>query len=537
MNSFRINRPRWRKMLRDVWLHKSRTLLVVIAVATGMIGAGALLDAWSLVQRVTAETYQASHPVSATLRVDALDPALLALVRAMPEVAAARARRVVSASAKANGVALTAELFAFDEFSTPGIGKLESEHGTWPPHDGEIAVEKSSLAFSGATLGETITLQTGKATALKLPVTGVAHDVSLPPGWMDHIVYGFVTPTTLARMGAPSSLNEIQIVVRDASANRDAVRRTAYDVKALIERSGRHVINIDVPVPGQHAHAAQMNSLMLTQGAFGALTLLVCSFLIVNLITAMLASQTREISVMKSLGASPGQIAAMYLGFALLVGVLASAVALPAAVAIGRVYAGMNADMLNFSVDGYAIPWWAIAAQIVVGCLLPVAAAAIPVLRACGMPVNAGLRDPGIATGGNGFHVVRRIAIPGIARPLQLSIGNAFRRRQRMLLTLLVLATGGAVYLGADNLRNAVRGSVDLLFSTQRYDFVLRLATAQEPSQIEAIAARVAGIRRVEVWNSDSASVVHADGMQGNAFAVVALLPGSSMIAPVLQAG
>ena len=86
-----------KKILRDAWLHKSRTLLVVAAVAIGMIGAGALLDTWALVQRVTVQTYLASHPVSATLRVDSFDDALLAQVRAMPDVAAARARRVVGA--------------------------------------------------------------------------------------------------------------------------------------------------------------------------------------------------------------------------------------------------------------------------------------------------------------------------------------------------------------------------------------------------------------------------------------------------------
>jgi putative ABC transport system permease protein len=535
--------PRWRKMLRDVWLHKSRSALVVIAVASGMLGAGALLDAWSLVQRVTVETYQASHPVSATLRVDVLDSALLAQVRAMPAIAAARARRVVSATARIGGAPLTAELFALDDFNTQGIGKLGSEHGKWPPRDGEIAIEKSSLAFSGleisgTTPAETVTVQIGKNPAHALTLTSVAHDVSLPPGWMDHVVYGFVTPATLAMLGAPSSLNEIQVVVRDATADRDAVRRTAYDVKALIEREGGHVTNIDVPVPGQHAHAAQMNSLVLTQGAFGLLTLLVCSFLIVNLITAILSSQTREISVMKAIGAHAGQIAAMYLGFALVLGVLASAIALPVAIAIGRAYAGMNAEMLNFTVAGYAIPWWAIAIQIAVGCLLPVAAAAIPIARACAMPVNAGLRDPGIATGAGGLHVRRRmIAIPGIARPLQLSIGNAFRKRQRMLLTLLVLAAGGAVYLGADDLRSAVRGSVDLMFSSQRYDVVLRLATTHDPRQIEVAAARVAGVKRMEVWNSGSATVVHADRMQGNAFAVVGLPVGSSMVVPAMQRG
>jgi putative ABC transport system permease protein len=529
--------PRWKKMLRDAWLHKARTLLVVVAVATGMLAAGALLDAWALVQRVTQETYRASRQVSASLRVDAVDAALLAQVRSLPAVAAARARRAVFATVQSGGERKTAELFALDDFQAADIGKLESDRGTWPPRDGEIVIEESALEFSGAALGETITLQFGKAAPRALPITGVAHDVSLPPGWMDHLVYGFVTPATLTTLGAPSAFNEIQIVVRDASADRDAVRRIAYEVKALMERNGQHVSNIDVPVPGEHAHAAQMNSLLLTQGAFGILALLVCSFLIVNLITAMLTGQTREIGVMKSLGARANQIGAMYLGFALLLGLLASAIALPAAMAIGRSYAAMNASMLNFTTDGYAIPWWAICVQLAVGCLLPVAAAAIPVARACRMPVNAALRDSGIANATGSAYLRRRFAIPGISRPLQLSIGNAFRRRQRMLLTLLALAAGGAVYLGADNLRIAVRGSVDLLFSGQHFDFALRFSDAHPAGQIETVAAGVAGVERVEAWSSDSASIAHADGTQGNAFTLVGLPPSSAMVTPALSRG
>jgi putative ABC transport system permease protein len=489
------------------------------------------------VQRVTASSYLGSHPVSATLRVDALDPKLLAGVRALPAIAAARSRRMVFANVDTHGTRLTAALFALDEFDTPNIGRLESERGSWPPRDGEIAIEKSALEFSGAALDGTITLQYGKSPARALTVSGIAHDVSLPPGWMDHVVYGFVTPATLDMLGAPSALDEIQIVVRDTKADRDAVRRIAYDVKALIERDGKHVVAIDVPLPGEHAHAAQMNSLMLTQGAFALLTLLVCSFLIVNLITAMLTGQVREIGVMKSLGAHAGQIAVMYLGFAFLLGLLASAIALPAAIFIARPYAALNANMLNFSTDGYAIPWWAVAMQLAVGCLLPVLAAIFPVRRACRLSVNAALRDSGIAADAGTSSLQRRIAIPGIGRPLLLSIGNAFRRRQRLLLTLLVLATGGAVFLGAGNLRLAVRASVDLLFSSQHYDVVLRLADAHPAAQIEAAAATVSGVARVEAWASDHASVAHTDGTSGNSFTLIGLPADSAMNAPIIQRG
>ncbi len=152
---------------------------------------------------------------------------------------------------------------------------------------------------------------------------------------------------------------------------------------------------------------------MLTQGAFGLLTLLVASFLIVNLITAMLAGQTREIGVMKALGASCGQIAAMYFVFALAAGPARVAIAIPLAIAIGRPYAALKADMLNFSIAGFAIPWWAIALQLLVGCLLPVLAAAWPIARACRLRVSVALRDAGIAAE-NGAYLRRRIALPGL---------------------------------------------------------------------------------------------------------------------------
>ena len=514
--------PRWLKMLRDTWLHKARTLLVMLAIAVGMTAAGALLNAWALVQHVTESSYKSSEPVSATLTVEGAGPSLLAEVRALPGVAAARVRRTVVAVAHVNGARATALLYALDDFARVDINRLQPEIGEWPPADGHMIIERSSLVYAGASVGQPIMLSFGSGSPLPIDVTGIVRDVSLAPGWMDHVVYGFVTPATLEKLGAPSAFNELQIRVRDTSADRDAVRRIAYDVKTLVERAGLKVTNVDVPVPGQHMHAAQMDSLMLTQGAFGLLTLLVCGFLIVNLIAAMLAGQVREIGIMKSLGASSRQLAAMYLGMALLLGLVAALIALPASIAIGRAYAALKADLLNFSIDGYAIPWWAIALQIFVGMVLPVAAAAIPVLRGCRLSVSAALRDTGIAANGAAAQRQRLIGVGRIGRPLLLSIGNAFRRRQRLVLTLLALAAGGAVFLGAANLRTAVRASVDGLFTSQHFDAQLRLSDAQAASRLEQVAASVDGVQGVEAWATARASVAREDGILGNAFGLIA---------------
>ena len=52
--------------------------------------------------------------------------------------------------------------------------------------------------------------------------------------------------------------------------------------------------------------------------------------LVVNLLTAIMASQVRQIGVMKAIGGTRGQIARIYLGQALLLGAAALLIAVPA---------------------------------------------------------------------------------------------------------------------------------------------------------------------------------------------------------------
>jgi len=527
--------PRWRKVLRDAWLHRARTLLVILAIAVGVAGAGAVLNSWALVRRVTREGYQASNPASATIRTDSIDAELLARVAAMPGIRDVQARRTVLGAARAQGGWSTAALFALADFTANRIGKLETVAGAWPPGDGEFVIERSSLDFSGAAMGEAVAVAVGDREPVALTVRGVARDVGLAPGWMEHVIYGFVTPATLARLGAPSTFNELQIVVREGAMDRDAIRRTAYQVQAAIESAGRRVYDVDVPVPGEHIHAGQMNSLLYTQGAFGVLALLLSGFLVVNLIAAMLAGQVREIGVMKVLGAGPRQVAAMYLALALWLGVVAAAVALPVAAEVGYRYAELKAELLNFDLTGYTIPRWVILLQFAVALLFPVGAAAIPVSRGSRITVGDAFREVGLAGSATGGRVLARAS--GVARPILLSLRNAFRRRQRMVLTLLALATGGAVYLGALNLRAAIQAAVDLLFAPQKFDLTLRTTERYGADSLEAVVRRVPGVAAAEAWGVARGGVARADGALGNTFPIIAPPAASRMMVPKVTQG
>lgn len=527
---------RWRKVVRDAWLYKARSFLVVLAIAVGLAGAGTILIAWSLVRRATHDEFLASNPAAATIRTDSIDTAVLAAARAVSGVADVQARRVVSGVVQAEGTWRPALFFAMDSVATARIGVVRREAGTWPPPDGEVVLEQSSVGFSGITVGESLNIDLGDGEPKPLRVVGLARDVGVAPGWMEHLVYAFVTPRTLAMLGVPSSLNELQITVTDRSLDQDAVRRIAYQVKAAVERTGRRVHDVDVPIPGEHVHAAQMDSLLYTQAAFGVLALIVCGLLVANLMAAMLAGQIREIGVMKTLGADTSQLTRMYVVFAMALGVVATAVALPIAIVAGRRYALLKGEMLNFDITRHSIPWWAVALLAIVGALLPALAAMIPVRRGCRASVASALRDIGISE--NAEWSVRFVhRVPGVSRPTLLSLRNAFRKRQRLTLTLLALASGGAVFLAARNLRTSVIGGVDLLYAPQRYEFSIRLDAPHAIDSIEATIADVGGVRAVEAWTGSRATVARADGTSGNSFGITAPPSDSKLFVPTMVAG
>ena len=178
-------RPRVRKVLRDVWHHKARTMLVVLAIAIGIVGAGAVLNTWSLLRRVTREGYLATNPASATIRTDSIDAALLDRVRRLPGIDEVQARRTVYGRALVGGTWRTAVLFAAADFAGATIGTLQPVLGAWPPTDGFLVVETSSVEYAAAAIGEPVLVQLGDAEPQPLEVTGITRDAGLAPGWME----------------------------------------------------------------------------------------------------------------------------------------------------------------------------------------------------------------------------------------------------------------------------------------------------------------------------------------------------------------
>jgi putative ABC transport system permease protein len=514
---------RWRKVARDLGLHWPRTLLVVLAIAVALAGAGTVLVSWALVRRSTQEGFLAANPRAATLWVDSLNPAALALIRSTPGVRTAEPRRTLSLPLMVRGSWVPGVLFVADEPAQLTIGRLAPSSGAWPPPLGAIAIEGSSLSFAPAALGDSVGFTNGSGAVVLAPITTIVRDVVLAPGWMEHVVYAWTSHATAAQLGLSAGADEVQLVVDDPGLTRAAVLAIARAASQRLEEAGRRVRDIDVPEPGEHIHAAQMDSLLLTQGAFGALALATSVFLIVNLLSAMLTAEVRQVGIMKVLGGDRRSLAPLYLVHAGVLGALATAIALPVALVAGRRYADLRGEMLNFDMSTIAIPWWTILLLAATGILLPMIAGWLPIARGLGIPVASALRDQGMVDDEVPLVAAR---LGGWSRVLALSLRNAFRRRRRLLLTVGALASGGALFIASRNLGRAVVGSMDLIYGSQQYAFTVRLARPSD--EAAAIVAAVPGVRAAEGWTAERAMIEGPGGRE--VLPIVGIPAGSTML-------
>ena len=85
--------PRWRKVLRDLWGNKTRTILVVLSIAVGVFALGMIMGTNIMLNRDLPEVYATINPPHAVLFSENFDENLLAVVEDIDGVEAVTAKR------------------------------------------------------------------------------------------------------------------------------------------------------------------------------------------------------------------------------------------------------------------------------------------------------------------------------------------------------------------------------------------------------------------------------------------------------------
>ncbi len=550
--------PRWMKVVRDLWSNRTRTILVVASIAVGIFAVGTVQQLSTVVLGEMQTVYSTSNASHATILASGLDDDMIESIEHMPEVAVAEGRGNTNIKVEVTpGQWEPLALYSIPDFEEMPINTLSlvdsvdghedfgAEAGRWPTKD-EIVLERSSLDTqslpAGLTVGDSLRVETVDGKIRDVTVSGAVYDPTGFPAAFTGSGTGFVTQETFERLGGPANYAQVDFVANGAPeqlADKAYLEGVNDDVVAKIERSGRSVQISIVQEPGELPLQDLFDAITLLLTPLGLLALALSSFLVINTISALMSQQVRQIGVMKSVGARRGQIVAMYLSSVLIYSLLALAVAIPLTAVVSSALAQFLGGFINVTFPALSIPTNILLLEVVVGVGVPLLAALYPVYRGTSVTVREAISDYGLGKGQFGADRFTRLLgrIRGISRPMQLSLRNTFRRRSRLIMTLITLTLGGMLFMTVGSIRLSLGNLIDEALAYNQFDIQIQFERNYRTAQIEQVVANVPGVIAAESWGSGSATYIRGDGSDGDQIAITSLPAESEMVQPTLVEG
>ncbi|GIF75414.1 ABC transporter permease [Asanoa siamensis] len=127
---------------------------------------------------------------------------------------------------------------------------------------------------------------------------------------------------------------------------------------------------------------------------FAGIALFVGIFLIINTFSIVVAQRTRELALLRAVGASRRQVIGSVLTEAVVIGVVASVIGTAAGIGVGALLANLAARFADgLSLAGIGVPPVALIASFAVGLIVTIVAAVTPALRASRIPPIAAMQD------------------------------------------------------------------------------------------------------------------------------------------------
>jgi len=426
------------------------------------------------------------------------------------------------------------QLIVFDDFNDIQINKIDSESGKWPPEEGELLIERASLALIEAQEGDIVLVETTNGQRRELRIAGLAHDIADPAGTFTNQPIGYTNFETLATFGYTKDYNELLVTVAGDSLDRDHVRQVLNRVESKVEKGGGSIFGTIIPDPGKHWFESYLAPMSAILGVLGIIILILSGLLVINTISAMLSQQVRQIGMMKAVGAQTHQIFMLYEVSMLIIGLLALAIAVPLGQLGTRLTVGIITGIINFDFINFSTPSSVLLIQLILSVLVPMLVAMVPILSGSRVTVHEAINDYGITSFQFGEGIVDKALgyVRGLPRPLLLSLRNTFRRKMRLSLTLLALTLGSAIFIAVLSVYAGLMTTLDEALDYYNFDILVSFSRPYRIEQVEAELSRVPGIVASETWGVTSTRIKNQDGSETDTIILVAPPTDTELINP-----
>ncbi|HEX4981100.1 MAG TPA: ABC transporter permease, partial [Ilumatobacteraceae bacterium] len=268
------------------------------------------------------------------------------------------------------------------------LNPYELASGHAPTNDGEIVVDKASADKAGYEPGDVATVLT-KSAPRQFTIAGIAKfGTNDSPAGATAVLFTDAAATEL--LGSPGQADAIAVTADAGVSQADVAAAVQAAVGGDVEViTGATLIAEDQASIGEDLAEFETISMV-----FAVVAVFVAAFIINNTFSITVAQRTREMAMLRAIGASGRQVKRSVLVEAVVSGALASAAGLAAGVGVA---VGLKQLMSAFGFDmpdhAMVISNNAMILSFAVGVLVTVLSAWLPARRAARIAPIAALRD------------------------------------------------------------------------------------------------------------------------------------------------
>ncbi|WP_192342180.1 ABC transporter permease [Streptomyces sp. VITNK9] len=393
----------FRTALRNVLAHKARLLMTVLAVMLGVAFVSGTL--------VFTNTISGALQNSSAKGFDHVDVAVTPefqeaegdKVGEQPELTQALVEDSASVPGAASAIGVVSGFTAVadkdgdligDGWSTKGgnyWGEKDPRYpltdGRAPEGEGEILIDSKTAGRTGYGVGDTVRMSVdGPVITPKVVGVFTTDDGSVAAGGSLTL---FDTATAQKLFGKAGTYDEIDVKAKDG-VTQVALKAELDKAlpKDLVETTTAEKLADDQA----EAIASSMSGMKQGLLVFAGIALFVGTFIIANTFTMLVAQRTKELALMRAVGASRRQVTRSVLIEAFVVGVVAAVTGLLAGIGIGAGMRALMSSMGEVVPDGpLVVSAGTVVAALAVGVLVTMLAAWLPGRRAAKIPPVAAM--------------------------------------------------------------------------------------------------------------------------------------------------
>ncbi|MDQ0934951.1 ABC transporter permease [Streptomyces turgidiscabies] len=393
----------FRTALRNVLAHKARLLMTVLAVMLGVaFVSGTLVFTNTLSNALQNSSAKGFDQVDVAVRPGAGDDDADATAKP-PELTQALLEKSAKVPGAASAIGVVTGFTAIADkdgkligggFQSQGANywggkdaRYPLKGGAAPKGAGQVALDARTAERAGYKVGDTVRLSVD-GPVLSPTVSGIftTDDGNVTAGGSLAL---FDTPTAQRLFGKAGTYDEID--VKAAAGTSQTALKAALD-KALPRNAVETTTATKLADDQARSIAAGMSGLKQGLLVFAGIALFVGTFIIANTFTMLVAQRTRELALMRAVGASRRQVTRSVLIEAFVVGAVAAVTGLVTGIGIGaglKVLLGMLGAIVP---DGPLIVTpGTVGAAFAVGILITMLAAWLPGRRAAKIPPVAAM--------------------------------------------------------------------------------------------------------------------------------------------------